>query len=95
MTRSDLISCLAARFPSLSASDAATCANEILAALAGTLSAGNRVEIRGFGSFSLNYRQPRKGRNPASGKAVMVPGKFVPHFRAGLELRERVNRNET
>jgi len=55
------------------------------------LLAGNRIEIRGFGSFGLNYRPPRTGRNPKSGEKVQVPEKYVPHFKAGKELRERVD----
>ena len=57
-----------------------------------TLSAGQRIEIRGFGSFSLHYREPRQGRNPRTGDAVELRGKHVPHFKPGKELRERVNR---
>jgi len=55
------------------------------------LLSGNRIEIRGFGSFGLNYRPPRVGRNPKSGEKVHVPDKYVPHFKAGKELRERVD----
>ena len=58
-----------------------------------TLSAGQRIEIRGFGSFSLHYREPRQGRNPRTGDAVELHGKHVPHFKPGKELRERVNRS--
>ena len=56
-----------------------------------SLSEGQRIEIRGFGSFGLNYRPPRVGRNPKSGEKVHVPEKYVPHFKAGKELRERVD----
>ena len=56
-----------------------------------TLAQGGRIEIRGFGSFALNYRPPRVGRNPKSGEKVSVPAKYVPHFKAGKELRERVD----
>ena len=63
----------------------------ILDALTSTLAAGDRVEIRGFGSFELAYRNPRVGRNPKSGDAVLVPEKYVPHFKVGKELRERVD----
>ena len=55
------------------------------------LARGGRIEIRGFGSFALNYRPPRTGRNPKSGEKVQVPAKYVPHFKAGKELRERVD----
>ena len=63
----------------------------ILDSMSGVLSKGGRVEIRGFGSFALNHRPPRKGRNPKTGVSVMVPAKYVPHFKAGKELRERVD----
>ena len=70
--------------------------NEILSkdeigALMQALSDGERIEIRGFGSFSLHFREPRRGRNPKTGDAVELPGKYVPHFKPGKELRERVN----
>ena len=91
MTRSDLIASLAARFPSLTAQDAAISVKEILGAMSDALTQGGRIEIRGFGSFSLNYRPPRLGRNPLSGEAVAVPGKYAPHFKAGQELRECVD----
>jgi len=64
---------------------------ELLGSISSTLSRGARVEIRGFGSFALNYRPPRIGRNPRTGESVAVPGKFVPHFKAGKELRELVD----
>jgi integration host factor subunit beta len=59
--------------------------------MTGALARGGRIEIRGFGSFALNYRPPRIGRNPKSGDKVQVPAKYVPHFKAGKELRERVD----
>lgn len=58
-----------------------------------TLAHGDRIEIRGFGSFSLHYRAPRIGRNPRTGESVGLTGKFVPHFKPGKELRDRVNTN--
>ena len=91
MTRSDLILKLAERFPQLLGKDAELAVKVILDSMATTLSSGNRIEIRGFGSFALNYRQPRMGRNPKSGDKVQVPAKYVPHFKAGKELRERVD----
>jgi len=90
MTRSDLIAALASRFTHLTAKDAEIAVMEILDAIGDSLARGDRVEIRGFGSFSLNYRPPRKGRNPKSGDPVSVPAKYVPHFKAGKEMRERV-----
>jgi integration host factor subunit beta len=76
--------------PQLQAKDAELAVKVILDALSATLSRGGRVEIRGFGSFGLNYRPPRQGRNPKTGDKVKVPAKYVPHFKAGKELRERV-----
>lgn len=90
MTRSELISVLADRFPQLVIADAGMSVDVILAAIGATLTQGNRVEIRGFGSFGLNYRPPRAGRNPKTGESVSVPAKWVPHFKAGKELRELV-----
>ena len=92
MTKSDLIARLAERFPQLVAKDADFAVKTILDALSESLLKGDRIEIRGFGSFSLNYRPPRVGRNPKSGDKVSVPEKWVPHFKAGKELRERVDK---
>jgi integration host factor subunit beta len=61
--------------------------------MANSLSNGERIEIRGFGSFSLHYREPRRGRNPKTGDAVDLSGKYVPYFKPGKEMRERVNQN--
>ena len=94
MTKSDLIARLAERFPLLVAKDADFAVKMILDALSEALVKGDRIEIRGFGSFSLNYRPPRVGRNPKSGDKVSVPEKWVPHFKAGKELRERVDKAE-
>lgn len=91
MTKSDLITRLAERFPQLVAKDADFAVKMILDAMSEALAKGDRIEIRGFGSFSLNYRPPRVGRNPKSGDKVSVPEKWVPHFKAGKELRERVD----
>jgi integration host factor subunit beta len=91
MTKSELIDRLAAQFPQLVAKDAELAVKLILDAMADALAKGQRIEIRGFGSFGLNYRPPRTGRNPKSGERVQVPEKFVPHFKAGKELRERVD----
>ena len=91
MTRSELISALAGRFPPLVADDIEISVKEIFGAMSAALAAGDRIEIRGSGSFSLNYRPPRIGRNPKSGDKVEVLAKYAPHFKAGLELRERVD----
>lgn len=91
MTKSELIAQLAERFPQLVAKDADYAVKMILDAMTDALARGDRIEIRGFGSFALNYRPPRVGRNPKSGEKVHVPEKYVPHFKAGKELRERVD----
>ncbi|MEP6608636.1 MAG: integration host factor subunit beta [Burkholderiaceae bacterium] len=91
MTKSELIARLAERNPRLVARDADEAVNTMLDAMTEALSTGQRIEIRGFGSFALNYRPPRVGRNPKSGDRVQVPAKHVPHFKAGKELRERVD----
>jgi len=91
MTKSELILKLAERFPQLVVKDADYAVNMMLEAMASALVNGDRIEIRGFGSFALNYRPPRVGRNPKSGEKVDVQAKWVPHFKAGKELRERVD----
>jgi integration host factor subunit beta len=91
MTRSDLIEAISARFPQLHQKDAGLGVALILGAIADNLVRGERAEIRGFGSFNLNYRKPRIGRNPQTGDRVDVPAKWSPHFKAGKELRERVD----
>jgi len=91
MTKSELIAKLAVRYPQLVAKDAEFAVKMVLDAMAKALAEGQRIEIRGFGSFGLNYRPPRTGRNPKSGEKVLVPAKKVPHFKAGKELRERVD----
>lgn len=91
MTKSELIAKLAMRFPQLVAKDADYAVKMVLDAMSDALANGDRIEIRGFGSFALNHRPPRVGRNPKSGEQVLVPEKFVPHFKAGKELRERVD----
>lgn len=91
MTKSELINNLAARFPQLVARDAEMSTSVILTAIAQTLMKGQRVEIRGFGSFTVSERAERVGRNPKTGEKVAVPCKRVPHFKAGKDLRERVD----
>lgn len=91
MNRSDLITKLADRFNQLTAKDADLSVKTIISHIGAALSAKGRVEIRGFGSFDLSYRRPRVGRNPKTGVVVNVPAKYVPHFKAGKEMRERVD----
>lgn len=91
MTKSELIARLAGNYNQLVAKDAEFAVKTILDAMAQALANGQRIEIRGFGSFALNVRPPRIGRNPKSGDTVMVQEKRVPHFKPGKELRERVD----
>ncbi len=91
MTKSELIEILSARHSQLAPKDAELAVKTMLDAMSQTLAQGDRIEIRGFGSFGLNFRPPRTGRNPKTGEKVQVPKKYVPHFKAGKELRERVD----
>lgn len=91
MTRSELIRRLADRFPQFNQADAEAAVKTILDAMSDALIEHGRIEIRGFGSFSISVRPPRIGRNPKTGESVAVPEKAAPHFKAGMELKERVN----
>ena len=91
MTRSDLIAILAKSFPALTAKDAELVVKEIIDAISEALARGDRVEIRGFGVFSVHQRSPRVARNPKTGQRIDVPTKAMPHFKPGKELRERVD----
>jgi integration host factor subunit beta len=95
MTRSDLVEELAARFAQLTHRDAESAVKTILDAMNQALVQGHRIEIRGFGSFSINHRPPRIGRNPRSGESVSIPEKRVPHFKPGKALREAVDQRTT
>ena len=92
MTKSELIERIAARQTQLSAKDVELAVKTLIEQMSETLAAGHRIEIRGFGSFSLHYRAPRIGRNPKTGESVGLAGKYVPHFKPGKELRDRVNK---
>src|SRR3954466_15833163 len=91
MTKSELIARLAQRYPQLVAKDAEYAVKMVLDAMTQSLLSGHGIEIRGFGRLGLHNRPPRTGRNPKSGEKVQVPEKYVPHFKAGKELRERVD----
>ena len=91
VTKSELIEGIAARQEQLSAKDVELAIKTMIDAMAQVLASGGRIEIRGFGSFSLHYRAPRIGRNPKTGDTVKLTGKHVPHFKPGKELRDRVN----
>ena len=93
LTRSELIDRLAARQTMLTLKDVELSVKTMVEHLSETLSSSERIEIRGFGSFSLHYREPRRGRNPKTGDAVDLSGKYVPYFKPGKEMRERVNQN--
>lgn len=91
MIKSELINRVAELHPELSAEQAETAVKTVLEAISETLETGGRVELRGFGAFSVRHREARIGRNPRTGAQVPVPQKSVPFFRAGKELRERVD----
>ena len=91
VTKSELIGSIAARQEQLSAKDVELGIKTMIDSMAQVLATGGRIEIRGFGSFSLHYRAPRIGRNPKTGDTVKLTGKYVPHFKPGKELRDRVN----
>ena len=91
MTKSELIEHLAEHQDQLSAKDVELAVKLMLEHMSQVLATGERIEIRGFGSFSLHYRSPRIGRNPKTGDSVELAGKYVPHFKPGKEMRDRVN----
>ncbi len=91
MTKSELIEKIVAVQTQLSVKDVELAVKMILDHMAEALADGDRIEIRGFGSFSLHYRAPRLGRNPKTGEKVELSGKYVPHFKPGKELKDRVN----
>lgn len=91
MTRSDLVALLAEKFTQLTHRDAEFAVKTMLDAMSDALARGHRIEIRGFGSFAINRRPPRVGRNPRSGEQVTIPEKLVPHFKPGKALREAVD----
>ena len=94
MTKSELIETLAQRQTHLAYGDVELAVKSVLEQMSMELAEGGRIEVRGFGSFSLHFRPPRMGRNPKTGEAVALPGKHVPHFKPGKELRERVNQGD-
>ncbi len=91
MTKSELVEIIAAKQAQLSVKDVELAVKTIIDLMSDTLSSGQRIEIRGFGSFSLHYRAPRVGRNPKTGDSVTLEAKHVPHFKPGKELRDCVN----
>ena len=93
MTRSDLVEALAERFGQLTHRDAEFAVKALLEAMSDSLARGHRIELRGFGSFTISHRPPRMGRNPRSGEQVAIPEKRVPHFKPGKALREAVDQS--
>ncbi|MEL7537597.1 MAG: integration host factor subunit beta [Pseudomonadota bacterium] len=93
MTKSELIELIARKQKHLPAKDVELAVKHLLEIMSNALASGERIEIRGFGSFSLHFRPARQGRNPKTGEAVSLSGKYVPHFKPGKSLRERVNQN--
>ena len=91
MRKSELIEAIARRQNHLNAKDVELAVKHLIEVMSNSLAGGERIEIRGFGSFSLHFRPPRIGRNPKTGEAVALSGKYVPHFKPGKDLRERVN----
>lgn len=91
MNRSDLIASLATRFHEIRAEDIDFSTKLILEAIGKALARGDRIEVRGFGSFQRSYRPPHVGRNPLSGDEVEIPGKFRPYFKPGKCLREKID----
>ena len=91
MTKSELIERIARKQPHLALKDVELGVKTLLEMMSSALASGNRIEIRGFGSFTLHYRPPRVGRNPKTGAPVALASKYVPHFKPGKELRERVD----
>jgi integration host factor subunit beta len=95
MIKSELVAKLAERYPHLYHRDVERIVSTVLDAITKALAAGNRVELRGFGAFSVKTRPPRTGRNPRTGSPVTVSQKRAPFFRTGKELRERLNGSES
>jgi len=91
VTKSELIEALARQQPNLAVKDVELAVKCIIEQMNTALSSGERIEIRGFGSFSLHVRPPRVGRNPKTGESVNLTKKYVPHFKPGKELRDRVD----
>jgi integration host factor subunit beta len=91
VTKSELIEALAKRQPHLALKDVELAVKCIIEGMNHALSTGERIEVRGFGSFSLHKRPQRMGRNPKTGESVALAEKYVPHFKPGKELRDRVD----
>ncbi len=95
MTKSELIEAIARKQPHLAHNDVELAVKCIIDQMSRSLASGERIEVRGFGSFSLHYRPPRMGRNPKTGDSVALSSKYVPHFKPGKELRDRVDQSRS
>lgn len=95
MTKSELIAALIRKQSHLPPKDVEEAVKIILEHMSQALASGERIEVRGFGSFSLHFRPPKMGRNPKTGEKVPLGAKYVPHFKPGKDLRERVNQGST
>jgi len=93
MTKSELIEAVSARVKSFSKKDVEVIVDSLFNSMAESLSKGEKVEIRGFGSFKIKEREGRQGRNPKSGENIFIEPKRVPFFKAGKEIRERINKS--
>ena len=93
ITKSELIEKISQKQKHLQQKDIELAVKSVIEQMSDALSSGRRIEIRGFGSFSLHFRPPRMGRNPKTGEPVSLDGKYVPHFKPGKELRERVKKS--
>ncbi|MBE7414968.1 MAG: integration host factor subunit beta [Thermodesulfobacteriota bacterium] len=91
MTKSELIEAVAAKITNFSRRDVEIIVDTLFESMAQSLSKGDKVEIRGFGSFKIKERDGRQGRNPKSGENIFIDAKKVPFFKAGKEIRERIN----
>jgi integration host factor subunit beta len=91
MTKSELIERISARYSEIHFEDVRTAINSLVSAMATALAMGNRIELRNFGTFHIRRRNPRMGRNPATGESVRITRKYLPHFKPGRKLRERVS----
>lgn len=95
MTKSELIEQIARNYSQLPQKDIELAVNQIIDSMIEALAAGKRIEVRGFGSFSLHYRKARAARNPKTGESLMLPEKRVPHFKPGKQMRDGVNESRT
>lgn len=93
MVKSELINQIASKQENLSLKDVELSVNQVIEKMSEALGTGVRIEIRGFGSFCLHYRPPRRAHNPKTGERVHTTAKYTPHFKPGKDMRERVNAN--